>query len=51
VLWAAWDLGLGVLGIVDSPILGGSGNREYLVHLRRGAPDPGRLRDAVSRLA
>jgi len=51
VLWAAWDLGLGVLGIIDSPIPGGSGNREYLVHLRRGGPDPGTLRDAVAALA
>ncbi|PZQ87742.1 MAG: TlyA family rRNA (cytidine-2'-O)-methyltransferase [Leifsonia xyli] len=51
VLWAAWDLGLGALGIIDSPIPGGSGNREYLVHLRRGAPDPSRLRDAVAALA
>lgn len=51
VLWAAWDLGLGALGIIDSPIPGGSGNREYLVHLRRGAPDPGRLREALTGLA
>jgi 23S rRNA (cytidine1920-2'-O)/16S rRNA (cytidine1409-2'-O)-methyltransferase len=51
VLWAAWDLGLGALGIIDSPIAGGSGNREYLVHLRRGASDPSTLREAVSRLA
>ncbi len=51
VLWAAWDIGLGALAIVDSPIAGGSGNREYLVHLRRGAPDPSHLRDAVADLA
>jgi len=51
VLWAAWDLGLGALGVIDSPIPGGSGNREYLVHLRRGAPDPGALRDALTGLA
>ncbi|QEO09902.1 TlyA family RNA methyltransferase [Protaetiibacter larvae] len=50
VLWVAWDLGLGALGIIDSPIPGGSGNREYLVHLRRGAPDPGELRAAVAGL-
>ena len=50
VLWAAWDLGLGAVGIIDSPIPGGSGNREYLVHLRRGAPDPGTLRDALTAL-
>lgn len=51
VLWAAWDLGLGARGIIDSPIPGGNGNREYLIHLRRGAPDPGELRGAVSQLA
>ncbi len=32
VLWAAWDLGLGTAGLVPSPILGGHGNHEYLVH-------------------
>jgi 23S rRNA (cytidine1920-2'-O)/16S rRNA (cytidine1409-2'-O)-methyltransferase len=51
VLWAAWDLGFGARGIVDSPIAGGSGNREYLVHLRRGARDPSFFRDAVVALA
>jgi 23S rRNA (cytidine1920-2'-O)/16S rRNA (cytidine1409-2'-O)-methyltransferase len=51
VLWAAWDRGLGARGIIDSPIAGGSGNQEYLVHLRRGGPDPSTLRDAVSALA
>lgn len=51
VLWAAWDLGLGAHGIIDSPIPGGSGNREYLVHLRRGAPDPGELRAELTGLA
>ncbi len=51
VLWAAWDLGLGAVGIVDSPILGGNGNHEYLVHLRAGAPDPGAHRDAIDALA
>ncbi|MFT4029431.1 MAG: TlyA family RNA methyltransferase [Protaetiibacter sp.] len=51
VLWAAWDLGIGAIGIIDSPLLGGNGNREYLVHLRRGAPDPSGLREELSRLA
>jgi len=51
VLWAAWDLGLGTLGIVDSPIPGGSGNREYLAHLRRGAPDPGTIRERLTGLS
>ena len=33
VLWAAWDLGLGTAGFIPSPIVGGAGNREYLVWL------------------
>lgn len=33
VLWAAWDLGLGTLGVISSPIAGSAGNREYLAHL------------------
>lgn len=36
VLWAAWDLGLGTLGMIESPIAGGNGNREYVVRLRSG---------------
>ncbi|MCM3781100.1 TlyA family RNA methyltransferase [Microbacterium hydrocarbonoxydans] len=38
VVWSAWDAGLGMLGILPSPILGTHGNTEYLVHL---APDRG----------
>ena len=36
VLWQAWDAGLGTLGVIPSPILGGSGNREVVVWLRAG---------------
>lgn len=36
VLWQAWDLGLGTLGVIPSPIPGGSGNREVVVWLRAG---------------
>jgi 23S rRNA (cytidine1920-2'-O)/16S rRNA (cytidine1409-2'-O)-methyltransferase len=36
VLWAAWDLGLGVNGLIASPIAGAAGNHEYLVWLRTG---------------
>jgi 23S rRNA (cytidine1920-2'-O)/16S rRNA (cytidine1409-2'-O)-methyltransferase len=36
---AASDLGLGVAGVVASPLPGPSGNVEYFLHLRRGA-DP-----------
>lgn len=34
VLWAAWDLGLKVNGLIASPIAGAAGNHEYLVWLR-----------------
>ena len=34
---AASDLGLGVAGVVASPLPGPSGNVEYFLHLRRGA--------------
>lgn len=30
VLWSAWDVGLPTAGVISSPIVGGSGNREYL---------------------
>jgi 23S rRNA (cytidine1920-2'-O)/16S rRNA (cytidine1409-2'-O)-methyltransferase len=30
VLWAAWDVGLPTAGLLPSPIVGASGNREYL---------------------
>ncbi|MCU1599898.1 MAG: hemolysin [Frankiales bacterium] len=34
----AGELGLGVLGVVASPLPGPSGNVEFFLHLRRGAP-------------
>jgi 23S rRNA (cytidine1920-2'-O)/16S rRNA (cytidine1409-2'-O)-methyltransferase len=34
--WLAADMGWAVDGIIDSPIEGGDGNREYLVGARRG---------------
>lgn len=51
VLWAAHDVGLGTAGLIPSPIAGGHGNREFLVWLRSGAPDPSGLRDEVVRLS
>src|SRR5262245_57567577 len=47
---AAAGLGLGVAGIVASPLPGPSGNVEYFLWLRRGAPplDPGALRQAIA---
>jgi 23S rRNA (cytidine1920-2'-O)/16S rRNA (cytidine1409-2'-O)-methyltransferase len=38
VLWHAWDLGLGTSGLIESPIVGGHGNREYLAWFRPAAP-------------
>jgi len=35
VLWAAWDLGLPTAGLISSPLLGTSGNQEYLAWLSR----------------
>jgi len=40
---SAYDLGVGTVGVVASPLPGPSGNVEYFLHLRRGA-DP--LHDA-----
>lgn len=41
VLWAAWDQGLGIRGLISSPILGTHGNSEYVVRLgRRGGSIP-----------
>lgn len=37
VLWAAWDLGLPLAGVISSPLLGSNGNQEYLVWLSRAA--------------
>jgi 23S rRNA (cytidine1920-2'-O)/16S rRNA (cytidine1409-2'-O)-methyltransferase len=34
----AWSLGLGTAAVVASPLPGPSGNVEYFLHLRRGAP-------------
>jgi 23S rRNA (cytidine1920-2'-O)/16S rRNA (cytidine1409-2'-O)-methyltransferase len=51
VLWAAHDLGLRTAGVVSSPVLGGAGNHEYLVHLSaRVGSDPSEWRSTVSGL-
>ncbi|HET6303061.1 TlyA family RNA methyltransferase [Microbacterium sp.] len=36
VLWAAWDEGLGTLGVISSPIAGTHGNSEFVVHIAPG---------------
>ena len=60
VLWAAWDAGLGTVGVLASPLAGTHGNREFLVHLRPRAvggdggtqtSNPTEYLQAVNRLA
>lgn len=52
VLWAAWDVDLGTLGVVPSPIAGTHGNSEYLVHLSPGrGANPTEWLSTVDRLA
>lgn len=51
-VWSAWDAGLGMLGIIASPILGTHGNTEYLVHLAPGrGSDPSEWSDRINTLA
>ncbi|MFT4260772.1 TlyA family RNA methyltransferase [Microbacterium sp.] len=51
-VWSAWDEGLGMLGILPSPILGTHGNAEYLVHLAPGrGSDPSEWSDRINALA
>ncbi|MEZ3160975.1 TlyA family RNA methyltransferase [Microbacterium sp. BWT-B31] len=52
VLWAAWDLGLGTIGVISSPIVGTHGNAEFLVHLAPGrGGNPTEWLDSVNELA
>ncbi len=52
VLWAAWDQGLGTLGVVSSPIAGTHGNAEYIAHLAPGrGSNPTEWLSTVNRLA
>jgi 23S rRNA (cytidine1920-2'-O)/16S rRNA (cytidine1409-2'-O)-methyltransferase len=46
----AWGLGLGVKGVTASPLPGPSGNVEYFLWLRSGAPelDPAEADRAVA---
>lgn len=51
-LWSANDAGLGILGILPSPILGTHGNAEYLVHLAPGrGEDPTQWTQQIAQLA
>jgi len=40
VVEAASEQGLGLAGVAPSPLVGPAGNREFFVHLRRGAESP-----------
>lgn len=52
VAWSAWDAGLGMRGIVPSPILGTHGNAEYLLHLAPGrGTNPTEWLDTINTLA
>ncbi len=52
VLWCAFDAGLRTAGILSSPILGGAGNREYLVWFSASVgSNPTQWRDHVHKLA
>jgi 23S rRNA (cytidine1920-2'-O)/16S rRNA (cytidine1409-2'-O)-methyltransferase len=51
VLWSAWDVGLGTKGVISSPILGGAGNREYVVHLSGSGANPTEWLEHVSMLS
>ncbi|AGW42128.1 hemolysin [Leifsonia xyli subsp. cynodontis DSM 46306] len=47
VLWSGFDAGLGVAGVIRSPIVGSHGNAEFLVRLTTRGTDPGQWRDRV----
>ncbi len=52
VLWAAWDAGLGTLGLIASPIAGTHGNTEFVAHFAPGRGDnPSQWLSTVNRLA
>lgn len=52
VAWSAWDVGLGMRGILRSPILGTHGNAEYLVHLEPdGGENPTQWIERIDELA
>ena len=51
VLWSAWDEGLGVRGVIRSPVAGTHGNVEFVVHLAAGGSNPTEWLAEVNRLA
>lgn len=51
VVWAAWDLGLPMAGVISSPLLGANGNQEYLLWLSRAVGgNPTEWAEALSAL-
>lgn len=50
VLWAAWDAGLGTAGLIPSPILGTTGNHEYVVHMSARGSNPTEWLERVSEI-
>ena len=52
VVWSGWDVGLGMLGITASPILGTHGNAEFLVHMAPGrGSNPTQWTERIDELA
>ena len=52
VVWSAWDAGLGMCGLLPSPILGSHGNSEYLVRLSPGGgSNPTQWVEAIDEVA
>ena len=52
VIWSAWDAGLGMRGILPSPILGTHGNSEFLVHFSpEGGSNPTEWGERISQVA
>lgn len=52
VIWSAWDQGLGMRGMIASPILGTHGNAEFLVHMAPGGgSNPTQWRERIDELA
>lgn len=52
VVWNGWDAGLGMLGIIASPILGTHGNAEFLVHMAPGrGSNPTQWTERIDELA
>lgn len=52
VVWNGWDAGLGMQGIIASPILGTHGNAEFLVHMAPGrGSNPTQWTERIDELA